>query len=546
MLPLHKLRILVMRVLVVFHIYYPEFVSYYLDKLANIHSCDWDLVVTGSGLEQELLDRLRALNPGMRYVQVTNAGYDVWPLIYALKQVNLDDYDFVIKIHTKNQDGQVVKLHGESMDGKRWMQYLVDAMIGTPEVFSNLLRYFEKDPYAGIAYSRHLDFICRGDNVEDCSRLDEELSRLNVRRKGNHFCAGTMFAVRASALKCLQEVDLDDADFASDTQHSHSGGSLAHVYERAIPIAVQGQGYNVKLIVNGLKPSLKFFFRSVLNFFSKIVSVRHWGDDHRKYLFLFGIHIPLQRRKPSVAAENPSVTVVSVVRDYQMYERCVRGNANLSGCRLVDYDNNVENLSVTKRYNDFIDSLGPEDDSWIVFCHEDWQALENLAGAVKDFDKKIIYGPVGVFVRDGRRSDLIVGTGSIMECDKDGGNPRRLAMVCRKGRVDTLDCQCVIVHSSLLAGYELRFDENLKFDMYAEDFCANAFVKCGIQTRVEEIRCMHWSRGVISASFDQALEYVRAKYAKSPKRMATIVGYKNDFGGDRLKPIHRKKKYGIL
>ena len=41
-------------------------------------------------------------------------------------------------------------------------------------------------------------------------------------------------------------------------------------------------------------------------------------------------------------------------------------------------------------------------------------------------------------------------------------------------KVQTFDCQCLIIHSSLINRYKLRFDENLTFDLYVEDFCANA------------------------------------------------------------------------
>lgn len=233
--------------------------------------------------------------------------------------------------------------------------------------------------------------------------------------------------------------------------------------------------------------------------------------------------------------------MVSVVRDYDMYRSCVKDNPFLSGCRMVDFDNRNENVSVTERYNGFLDS--EMKDEWIVFCHEDWEALEPLAPLVEKLDPDYLYGPVGVFVEEKKgRADVIVMKGEVVQSGKKGGRHIMIRGKDSEGRVDTFDCQCLIVHSSLVRRNHLRFDTHLSFDMYVEDFCVSAYEKAGIESMAVRIACHHHSPGSMSKSFFEALDYVREKWSVSRKRYATIVGHLNTFGGDPSRKVYKWKR----
>lgn len=234
------------------------------------------------------------------------------------------------------------------------------------------------------------------------------------------------------------------------------------------------------------------------------------------------------------------VSVASVVRDVSMYERCVLHNKHLAGCDLAMLDNRVENQTVTKRYNDFLDSL--TDDRWIVFCHEDWEIKEDLISVLERLDKNRLYGPIGVFIEEKKNVDVLVMKGWVEQSPKDGGKTIVIRGKDAEGRVDTFDCQCLIMHSSLVEAHSLRFDENLRFDMYVEDFCVGAYEKSGIESHAVRISCHHHSEGKLSQSFADSVEYVRQKYAKSKKRYATIVGRLNTFGGDPSRKVFKWKR----
>lgn len=237
--------------------------------------------------------------------------------------------------------------------------------------------------------------------------------------------------------------------------------------------------------------------------------------------------------------EKTEIKVFSVVRDMPMYVRCVKSNPFMKDCSISYADNNDRNLSITRRYNDFLDSL--EEDCWVVLCHEDWEVLEPLAPLVRRLDPAYLWGPVGVFVEEKKNVDVLLPIGKIIQSRKDDKRMMTIHGKAPEGRVDSFDCQCLIFHSSLVREHGLRFDECLTFDMYVEDFCVSAYEKCGIESRVVPLACHHHSLGVISESFKNAVLYLRKKYAVSKKKYGTTVGHLNTFGGDSSKRVFKWK-----
>lgn len=236
------------------------------------------------------------------------------------------------------------------------------------------------------------------------------------------------------------------------------------------------------------------------------------------------------------------VKVVTVVRDKEMYRRCISSNPYCDGTELCLQDNTVENLPITVRYNRFLDSIEGEEPCWICFCHEDWMPQASLSETVGRLDQSYLYGPIGVFVEEYAAVDVIVPRGYVRQTDKKGYRYVEITGKEIEGRVDTFDCQCLIVHSSLVSRYSLRFDESLNFDMYVEDFCVSAYERYGIESRTVFLPCVHHSSGKLSQRFFNSLEYVRRKYAVSRKRYATIAGHLNTFGGDSSRRVFKWKR----
>ena len=234
------------------------------------------------------------------------------------------------------------------------------------------------------------------------------------------------------------------------------------------------------------------------------------------------------------------VYMVSVVQDFSMYEKCVLSNPYCREFKCVALDNTKENLSISVRYNSFLDAH--DEPAWIVFCHEDWRLDCDLLPLLEGLDKGCLYGPIGMWVEQCRNADFMEVRGFTVDGPKDGSASNVFRGVRLEGRVDSFDCQCLIVHNSLIREKGLRFDERLSFDLYVEDFCVNAYEKAGVESRILPMKCHHFSQGTIGERFYKSLDYLQEKYAGAGKRYGSIVGRHVTFGRNTDKPIYNKHR----
>ncbi len=60
--------------------------------------------------------------------------------------------------------------------------------------------------------------------------------------------------------------------------------------------------------------------------------------------------------------------IISVVRDFEMYDKCVGANPYNAGAELHPIDNRVENKGIPTRYNEFLDAYDYSKPDWFVFA----------------------------------------------------------------------------------------------------------------------------------------------------------------------------------
>lgn len=208
------------------------------------------------------------------------------------------------------------------------------------------------------------------------------------------------------------------------------------------------------------------------------------------------------------------VAYISVVRDFAMYGRCVENNEMASSARRVAFDNRAKNEHIPVLYNRFIDSYDYSEPAWFVFCHEDFSPDERLEETLSKLPKDSLYSPIGA------RTDIRwgiyckwLGLGNVTVLTKEGDCPAIAGTRVPDGtEVETLDCCCLIVHSSLVHEHGLRFDENLSFDLYVEDFCIAAKELYNIASRVVNFKCRHFSKASPTARYRVQHKYLNGKW----------------------------------
>ena len=204
------------------------------------------------------------------------------------------------------------------------------------------------------------------------------------------------------------------------------------------------------------------------------------------------------------------VVFVCVSNNDLVYARGVLSFAYMTEHKILKYDNKETNTSIPARYNHAIDELlGTNYRGWVFFVHNDFSILESVDGMLEELDPSHLYGPIGAVLEDGVKRMI----GQILQ-GHNGGLIYHGSRVTGPTLVDTVDCQCLLVHTDLLKKYGLRFDEHeiLAFHQYVEDFCINANVNFAIRTYAVPIKCKHVSRGSLNRGFDLAMDYINSKY----------------------------------
>lgn len=282
------------KILVVFHIYYQNQIPYFISKLKNITGVEWDLVVTGNNLTEEAADAIRSFKPDVRFMNTENRGYDIWPFIQCIKETDLSKYLYVIKLHTKNEDdSMVIHFNGIRFRGRKWLSLMINALLRSPERFTKNHNAFVNRQKLGLIYSMDLNVTAKDCNIEDGKMLSDELARLGIKPTSRDYCAGTIFAVRASALEYLKDGRITKDIFPA-SNGSHKSGTLTHTYERILCIAVSAQGYQRKLIKSSRYRYCYFAVKRFIQpFLSWLFEINYHGEERHKYLTIFGFRFKL-------------------------------------------------------------------------------------------------------------------------------------------------------------------------------------------------------------------------------------------------------------
>ena len=217
--------------------------------------------------------------------------------------------------------------------------------------------------------------------------------------------------------------------------------------------------------------------------------------------------------------------IVCVVNDYELFNKVVKNNENSSGFEIIDFDNTTENISITKRYNDFINenilnpSNAPLEDYWVLFTHQDFGFLENIDSKLSKLDKSCIYGPIGVTLykglfigKEGFKKSVSITWGQILQGNNDFTFKKYGRKLLFQKIVDSVDCCCIMIHSSLIKKHNLLFDENLSFHMYAEELCYRAKKDYKISIKVVKTNCFHTGKGNLNEEFFKSVNYLKSKF----------------------------------
>lgn len=227
---------------VILHIFYKDQWEYLRDRIAVLPPECRDLYVTLTDEDADTVKKIKEFDPDAVIDTVPNLGYDVGPFIYRINSLDLDKYDYIIKLHTKAK-GKSAKFFSGKIAFNRnfWGPYLIDSLLKSPKTVADNLAVFSDEKVGMIGCD--LFYITQDMMLDDVNGVLTRLGLIEV--TGSYsFVAGTMFMVRAKLFKLLQNIYTIE-DF-TPSKHTTDDGTLAHVFERALGVMITQSGYEIR------------------------------------------------------------------------------------------------------------------------------------------------------------------------------------------------------------------------------------------------------------------------------------------------------------
>lgn len=223
------------RVAIVAHVYYLELLND-IFRLRAVFSDPPPLILTVPTDRVDALTKLIQDSPGVTLVAAENRGRDIAPFLQLLSSGAFDDYDAVLKVHTKRSPHLI--------DGDLRRKILFAMLCGERTATHRILRAFEKPDTGLVGWkdSYRCDPIFWMANRSKVHEVSAMMGAAAFERIG--FFEGSMFWFQPKALSALRELNLTADSFEAEA--GQLDGTLHHAIERCFTIAAWSRGYTVR------------------------------------------------------------------------------------------------------------------------------------------------------------------------------------------------------------------------------------------------------------------------------------------------------------
>ena len=156
------------RICVILHLYYQDLwndIKPYLLNLDLVTS--YDLYVTITQENKNLIDDINSsfsenVNVYIEKIENISKGADIYPFIYILNKIDLDNYDIIYKIHAKSNVEGLTHRFGKTLNKKiyigstLWRNLLINELLGKYNV-RKCIKIFSQNPQIGtIGFAPYL------------------------------------------------------------------------------------------------------------------------------------------------------------------------------------------------------------------------------------------------------------------------------------------------------------------------------------------------------------------------------------------------------
>ena len=237
------------KILVVVHVYYLDQLDVLIECLGNI-TLTYDLYVTSDIKNKKIIsEKIQKEKPDFNFIESENLGYDVWPFIKVINNVDLSKYDYIIQLHTKRDiqqkdigiNGLVNLGNGYFLNGgSMWRDNLLE-FIKTKSNLHKCLKALE-NPKIGMCTRYNL--IHNKPNIGGIMDDAKKHYPKYVFDIDNfNFVAGTMFISKIEPIQLIKDMNILIDLFEKPTADHKT--QFAHVIERSIGESVYKLGMKI-------------------------------------------------------------------------------------------------------------------------------------------------------------------------------------------------------------------------------------------------------------------------------------------------------------
>lgn len=237
------------KILVHCHIFYPELWEELKFCIKNITQHEFELYVTMVEEHEAIRKDIQNHFPAAHIDIVKNVGYDIAPFVSIINKINLEEYAYIVKLHTKRPS--IKPPYFRNLKNEEWKNTLL-SFIQSKEIFNQCLHTFETNSKIGMINDYKV--IIGKDFYDERAQKELQIFLKNHQMpwKKYRFVAGSMFVARAEIFSELKNLHLIDADFPAPTaEHSMQ---LAHIIERFLGYSV----YLHQMILTDVKRAESF------------------------------------------------------------------------------------------------------------------------------------------------------------------------------------------------------------------------------------------------------------------------------------------------
>ena len=225
------------------HIYYENQVDYFVKILSILSDFNCKIFITYINLEAENIYKLKNSNKNTELIKVDNIGFDVYPFLQILYNLTLDDYDYVLKLHTKNFRKELLSLNHFKYYGYGWRDMLIQPLIKNKKTFEKNLKILMSNDNIGAICTKKL-IMDLGFELEKIKKDEYEfLQKYNYKMLEKwHYCSGTMFLAKPFYFNKIKELNLNENFFKDEKKETGLCNNPAATIERIFGYFIETQG----------------------------------------------------------------------------------------------------------------------------------------------------------------------------------------------------------------------------------------------------------------------------------------------------------------